>query len=235
MEVKFVIDSVLVPAIQAWARARMDPDPHGVGPYQDEYQTSSLYFDTAARDVFHRRGSYARAKYRVRCYNTADRVFLERKLRRPAVLIKRRTASRAGSLERLSSAAIDADWAGAWFHRRLIARRLRPFAQVSYRRMARVLSCEGELTRLTLDWHLCVTQVAEPRFVLDEGVEFLEDRAILELKYRHYMPSQFRQLVEQLGLAPENASKYRLSIAHLSGVTPVLAQGIPSHQDAPHV
>ncbi len=63
-----------------------------VGPFGDEYRTTSVYYDTPAYDVFHRRGSFGRSKYRIRRYGDEQTVFLERKLRQPAVLAKRRTS-----------------------------------------------------------------------------------------------------------------------------------------------
>ena len=64
-EIKFLLDEGHVPAIRAWARANLQPDPHGGGPFADAYTTSTLYFDTRQLDVFHRRSSFGRAKYRV--------------------------------------------------------------------------------------------------------------------------------------------------------------------------
>src|SRR5687767_5763312 len=92
-EIKFVIDPRLAQRIQDWARRHLDADPHGSGPFSDEYDIASLYFDTPDKDVFNRRRSFARAKYRVRRYGSSDVVFLERKLRRPGLLVKRRTVA----------------------------------------------------------------------------------------------------------------------------------------------
>ena len=78
-----------------WARAHLDADIHGGGPHGDEYRTTSVYFDNAAFDVFHRRGSFGRSKYRIRRYGDDETVFLERKMRQPAVLAKRRTTHAA--------------------------------------------------------------------------------------------------------------------------------------------
>ena len=61
------------------------------GPHGDEYRITSLYFDTAAFDVLHARGSFGRSKYRVRRYGASEVVYLERKLRKPGLLHKRRT------------------------------------------------------------------------------------------------------------------------------------------------
>ena len=99
-EIKFVVDAQMGERIRAWARTFLDADPHGTGPFGDEYRTSTLYFDTAEGHVFHRWGSYGRAKYRIRRYEDSETVFLERKLRRPGMLVKRRTQVALHELER---------------------------------------------------------------------------------------------------------------------------------------
>ena len=224
-EIKFVIDPAVAPAIRAWAREHLKADPHGSGPFEDEYETASLYFDTAAQDVFHRRGSYGRAKYRVRRYGTSDVVFLERKLRKPGLLIKRRTIASIVSLPRLHLPDEQAGWDGEWFHRRLQLRRLAPSCQVSYHRMARVLACPDGIARLTLDSDLRAAPLQTASFT-PGGVPFLEHGLILELKYRRYLPALFRRLVEEFSLEIGTASKYRLAMATLGHVAaPAIGNG----------
>lgn len=216
-EIKFVIGPAVAPAIRAWAREHLKADPHGGGPFEDEYETASLYFDTAALDVFHRRGSYGRAKYRVRRYGSSDVVFLERKLRKPGLLIKRRTIAPIDTLPRVQSADGQPDWDGEWFQRRLHVRSLKPSCQVSYHRMARLLSCPDGIARLTLDSELRAAPLASASFTAG-GVRFLEDGLILELKYHRYLPALFRRLVEEFTLEIGTASKYRLGMATLGHV-----------------
>ena len=212
-EIKFVIDERLAPRVRDWARARLQPDPHGAGPFRDEYRISTLYFDTRRFDVFHRNDSFGRAKYRVRRYGEADAVFFERKLRKPGLLIKRRTRDDIETLDRLADGIVDPDWAGHWFHRRLVVRSLRPVCQVSYQRTARVAATSEGPVRLTLDAGLRATTIASPHFEPDPGDEFLEGRLVLELKYHSRVPALFRRLIEEFALVPETASKYRLGMA----------------------
>jgi VTC domain len=80
-EIKYLVPPDRVDALRQWARARLSPDPYGSGPHGDTYQTNSLYFDTRDFDVFHRRGSFGRSKYRVRRYGDAPELFFERKLK----------------------------------------------------------------------------------------------------------------------------------------------------------
>src|SRR3990170_3227899 len=100
-EIKFVVDESLAPEITTWARTHLQPDPHGHGPFRDEYHTSTLYFDTRRFDVLRRQHSFGRAKYRVRRYGDLNSVFFERKLRKPGLLIKRRTRDGIDALDRL--------------------------------------------------------------------------------------------------------------------------------------
>jgi hypothetical protein len=212
-EIKFVIDERQAPAIRDWARASMRPDPHGTGAFGDGYTTSTLYFDTRQLDVFNRRDSFGRAKYRVRRYGDGNSVFFERKLRQPRVLIKRRTLDSIATLAYLETNDVNADWAGQWFHRRLLVRRLRPVCQVTYDRMARIASTAEGLVRLTLDSDLRATGIEAPAFAADAGDRFFSGRNILELKYHARVPALFRRLIEEFALTPTTASKYRLGVA----------------------
>jgi VTC domain len=214
-EIKFLIDPRVAPRILDWARAHLLPDPHGVGPAEDEYVSSSLYFDTTGFDVFHRRGSYGRAKYRVRRYGDGDLVFLERKLRQPGLLIKRRTVAPVALLDRLHESPRDSGWPGEWFQRRLHVRGLSPVCQISYHRMARTIDAADGFARLTLDSDVRAVPISDARFSAGAGVPVLPDRMVLELKYRVQLPALFRRLIEEFTLRTATASKYRLGMAAL--------------------
>jgi hypothetical protein len=233
-EVKFLLDATTGAAIRHWVRSSLEPDPHGTGPFGDEYRTTSLYFDTDEGDVFHRRGSFGRSKYRVRRYNSSSTVFLERKLRRPGILVKRRTTVPIDALDRLTLPDSDPDWAGAWFHRRLRLREINPVCEVSYLRMARTARANDGPVRLTLDADVRVAPAPQACFGPDAGAPVFEDRVILELKYRHELPLIFKTLIAAFLLAPQAASKYRLGVATLKDVgfplvVPVAATGGVSH------
>ena len=213
-EVKFLVPSDVAASIRQWARTHLSADPHGSGPFNDEYRTTSVYFDTAAYDVFHQRGSFGRGKYRIRRYGEADAVFLERKMRQAIVLAKRRTRTPLTTLERLTQAP-DPQWPGYWFHRRVVARDLRPVCQVTYHRTARVSMRNGDQIRLTLDSDLRARLSRDVRFARSTGMPVKDGQSILELKFKGTAPAIFRQLVEDLSLNPQSASKYRLSVARL--------------------
>ena len=124
VEIKFLVDGDTGARVLQAARASLGPDPHGSGLTGDQYRTTTLYFDTAELDVYHRRGSYRRAKFRVRRYGEGEVVFLERKLRTTEVLSKRRTPIPLEDLPQLSESSLDARWPGRWFRDRVQRRKL---------------------------------------------------------------------------------------------------------------
>jgi hypothetical protein len=211
-EIKFMIPRATGAAIRDWARHHLSPDPHGNGPFKDEYRTSTIYFDSPSFDVYHRRGSFGRSKYRIRQYEGSPEVFLERKLRRPGMLAKRRTQVSTLALPRLEGGA-DESWPGLWFHRRLLLRRLRPVCEISYHRVARFGTSAAGPVRLTLDEALRVSPAMRPAFNgSHHSVNLVEEQMILELKFRTTPPAIFKQLIEEFSLVPQAASKYRLGI-----------------------
>jgi hypothetical protein len=217
--VKFIVDHRTGSSIRDWVRIHTEADPHGAGPFNDEYRTTSLYFDTDSGDVFHRRGSFGRSKYRVRRYGSLDYVFLERKLRKPGILVKRRTTIAMQDLSRLVAPAPDPDWHGEWFHRRVLLRQIHPVCQLSYTRLARFARTIEGPVRLTLDRDVRVAAADAPRFSDRGGQPVGGDQMILELKYRRHVPALFKQLVETFALEPQRVSKYRLGITALGEST----------------
>jgi hypothetical protein len=231
-EIKFVLDAAVAADVRRWARKHLEPDPHGAGDARDEYLTTSVYFDTERLDVFHRRGSFGRSKYRIRRYGRDPVVFLERKLREPAVLAKRRTMAPLAALHRLTPIDPRTSWSGDWFHARLVARRLMPVCQVSYRRTARIGTAAGSLIRLTIDDALAAQPSSSTHFRDEPGVPAIDGRQILELKFRYGTPAIFKRLVEEFALTPEPASKYRLGMAATGQARPADEQLRPSADDA---
>ncbi|HYT67494.1 MAG TPA: polyphosphate polymerase domain-containing protein [Vicinamibacterales bacterium] len=214
-EIKFVVDAARGPELQAWMRANLAPDEFGSGPEHDQFETSSLYFETAQFDVFHRRGSYGKSKYRVRRYGTSPIMFLERKFRTDRVLIKRRTTAACEDFRRIELDEPDPEWYGYWFHRRLLARRLKPLVQVSYVRTARLGSSPHGKVRMTLDVDLRVLPLPDGAFLPGVGLPLMQGFNIVEVKYCVTLPPIFRQLISQFALQMQPVSKYRAGLALL--------------------
>ena len=218
-EIKFVIDAARGPEIQAWMRANLAPDEFGSGPERDQFETSSLYFETREFDVFHRRASYGKSKYRIRRYGGSEIMFLERKFRTDRVLIKRRTTASLDDFARLEADAPDPAWYGYWFHRRLVARKLAPLVQVSYVRTARLGSSSHGKVRMTIDFDLRVLPLPDRAFIPGTGLPLMPGQNIIELKYCVSLPTVFRQLIDRFALKTQPVSKYRAGLA-LLGLSP---------------
>ena len=210
-EIKFVVDRDHGERIREAGRRVFSPDPWGAGPASDEYLTTTVYFDTDEFDVYLRRGSYGRSKYRVRRYGRHGVVFLERKLRTSDVLSKRRTCLDMAELGRLH-AELDSNWPGVWFHERLLMRRLAARCQVSYSRAARIGMTDSGPIRLTLDDDLSAGVADVARFDSADRASILGDKTIVEMKFIAAMPVAFKRLVEQFALEPVRVSKYRLGV-----------------------
>ena len=214
-EWKFLVDATVGARIADWARQRLAADPHGAGPHSDEYRVSSLYLDTAALDVFHRRGSYGRSKYRIRRYEQEPTVYLERKLRNGTRLAKRRSGIELPLLPLLTDPlALNGD-GSAWFRRRVALRRLRPVCHITYLRLARDSQTADGPARLTLDRMLAGVATDALSFDSQTGTPLLDGDVVVELKFRGTVPALFKQLVEEFTLTPSPCSKYRTAVAAL--------------------
>lgn len=220
-EFKFPLPPEAVNAVIAWMRRGLRPDPHGAGEHGDQYLVQSVYLDTSAFDVFHRRASFGRAKFRIRRYGDGAWVFLERKLKRGGVVRKRRLAVPSEELERLNVEANGSGWDGAWFHHRIALRGLQPVVRMSYHRLARWdASPEGDL-RVTLDRQLLAVRATDftpPGPLM--GDDLLGGGAVLEVKFENTLPQTVKTLVEDLKLVTGPLSKYRLGVRACGLVAP---------------
>jgi VTC domain len=219
-ETKFLVSAGTIEDVKAWARANLGADPHGTGEFGDHYATTSLYFDTANHDVYHRNSSHARGKFRIRRYGLLDFIFLERKFRTDRLLAKRRTTVPVEELQKLAADEPDPTWKGYWFHRRVLMRGLQPKIQMSYHRIARVTQTPTGLLRVTFDTNLRVLPMPDRAFLPGVGLPLLEDKIIIEVKYRVELPPMIKLMAETFGLQIERVSKYRLGLGALDYAPP---------------
>jgi hypothetical protein len=212
-ERKFLVTEARARDVVAWAAHHLRPDPHAAPCSGGAYRVTSLYLDTAGLAVYHRRGSYGRAKYRVRRYDDATSVFLERKCKVEGRVRKRRTLVGAEELAYLAGDPPPADWPARWFSRRVGARGLVPTCLVSYGRVAHVGDGPRGPIRLTVDRDFLGRPAS--RFGLPsvaDGEALFAGQAVVELKFRGAMPAPFKALVREHGLIPAAASKYRSAL-----------------------
>ncbi len=219
-ELKFHVTPEMAAGIREWARHKLEPDPHGNGTAHDEYRITSLYFETESFDVYNRRGSFGRSKYRIRRYGNEDLVYLERKLKTNGMVSKRRSPAETPEILRLTEQETDPKWTGSWYHRRLQLRRLKPICQISYERTARVAMTSQGPVRLTMDENLRALPAREYIFKPDENCLIVApSHVVIELKYRGETPLIFKELIEKFALSPKRMSKYRLAAVAL-GLVP---------------
>ena len=213
-EVKFLVRPLQAERVREWARQHLAVDPHADSSLGDAYRIHSVYFDTDDFAVFHQAPSYQRRKFRIRRYGSEETVYLERKTKSGDRVRKRRTEVAADELFRLRSPMADALWPADWFHRNLLARRLRPRCVIAYERIAYVGTNPDGPMRLTLDReiHCALTDGYLVRAATAE-MPLLPEALILELKFRSAMPPLFKDLVAEMALSPGCISKYRMGIA----------------------
>jgi hypothetical protein len=214
-EMKFVVTPQTAEAIRRWAQATLAADPHAGGPTGDQYRITSLYFDTDDFDVFHRRDSYGRSKYRVRRYGAGEILFFERKLKTKGMVSKRRSVAPLEELPQLEAPSVARSWSGAWFRRRLELRQLHPLCQVSYLRTARVGMTPYGPIRLTLDEDLRAYPVDRAAFTDQPGRLLSAGFVVIEMKFLFALPAAFKHLVEEFVLEARPFSKYRFAACKL--------------------
>jgi hypothetical protein len=214
-ETKLLVDAGLGDDIRAWARQRLGPDPHGSGAFRDQYGVTSVYLDTAAHDVYHRRGSYGRSKYRIRHYENDQAAFLERKLRTRLRLTKRRTRIPLDAISGMRLDNPDPTHPAHWFFRRVTLRRLRPVCIIRYARTARMAETPEGPVRMTLDASVMASPTDLVTLTPGSCRALVEGLMILELKYSGVLPHIFKDLVDQFHLTPRPASKYRFAVQTL--------------------
>jgi hypothetical protein len=130
-----------------------------------------------------------------------------RKLRTERVLIKRRTTAALEDFRRIEVHEADPAWYGYWFHRRLLARRLKPLVQVSYARTARLGSSPHGKVRMTLDLDLRVLPPPDGAFLPGVGLPLMEESNIIEVKYCVTLPPIFHDVISQFSLKTQPVSK----------------------------
>jgi len=206
-ELKFILNRTAAIALADWARSHLSPDPNAADE-TGSYRTTSLYFDTPQLDVYFRRGSCARAEFRVRRYNDSDTVFLERKLKIGSRLSKRRSEAPVDDLARLAGN----NGAGSWFGQRLMQCSFRPVCQIAYDRIAYVSISTPTPLRITFDRNVVAAPIKVAEFADNSGAAVLPGQTIMELKFAAHIPDIFQQLIEEFGVAPQSISKYRLAV-----------------------
>lgn len=214
-EVKFLLTEMQAVEVERHLRPSLVVDPHSDPDLGNSYRVTSVYFDTAAFDVFHRTKGHRRRKFRIRRYGTGAVVFLEQKSKSKQQVRKKRTVIADGELSSFDAAELNG-WPGAWFATKLAKRALVPICRISYQRTALIgTSSEGPI-RVTFDRlaHGATAAGRVPEPVAD-GKSLLSDEVIAEFKFLGAMPNLFKSVIEGLQLTPRPVSKYRRCVGAL--------------------
>jgi hypothetical protein len=218
-ELKFHLPARTADQVEAWARQRLAPDPHGEAGL---YLTTTLYCDTPRLDVYHRSPGFRRSKFRVRRYEQGEPIFLERKRRRGDRVRKRRDAVPLADVPLLGGSDISLDWPGLWFFRQVRFRDLRPACRIAYRRTAFQGASPLGPVRLTLDRDVIGVPAQQwDLSAVGPGRALLPGAVVMEMKFRTTLPPLFHELLGQLPPTLGRISKYRLCVEAwgLAGVT----------------
>jgi hypothetical protein len=218
-EIKFLLSEVEANEVEQRLRPSLLLDPHADPALDNAYHVTSVYFDTAAFDVYRRTKGYKRRKFRIRRYGIGASVFLEQKSKSEQRVRKRRTSVPDCELSSLVATELNG-WPGAWFAKKLADRGLSPVCRVSYQRLALIgTSSEGPI-RVTFDRSAigdsATGHAPEP---VANGRALLADEVIAEFKFLGAMPTLFKTVIEDLRLAPRPVSKYRRCVEAAGLVT----------------
>lgn len=213
-ELKYLIN------LPDWAllRARMPAvlrrDPN-VGP-SGEYHIRSLYFDDYWDTAYEEKelGVLTRCKYRIRVYNTSDKIIrLERKAKYGPYISKVSAPMTPGEVERV----LEGDYEFMIhsehnllreFYYECTSRIMRPRVIVDYDREPFVMPA-GDV-RITFDKHVRAGMGAFRLFDADlPTVEVMPaDRMIMEVKFTQFLPGQIQRILPPRASELTAASKY---------------------------
>ena len=222
-EFKYLLNADRRAALESDLQHFLQYDPFVALRENHQYPVRSLYFDDPSYSAFHDKidGLLSRSKFRVRTYsgsiNDDAPVFLEIKGRTNNLVFKHRVATDGSSAdwsglkgEAVIRSIIDRAGRGAvrdQFCSDLYRKRLRPVALIDYQRRP-YLSKYDPLFRLTFDECLTATHTASlfPTHVATPK-QVVAGFTILEVKFRHHLPSWFHRVIQTHELRRISISK----------------------------
>ncbi len=227
-EYKYIVPYAKLAELRAAVRPFLKYDPFAL-KHGGEYTVKSIYFDTPGFEFYHTKvdGHANRLKVRLRGYNDGGPdapVFFEIKRKFEAPIRKNRAPARFSEAVRMFRGEpveqfIEREsWAddARRFLYQVHARRMKPVVNVIYERepfLTLANDAEND-ARVTFDKNL--RSVAWPRIerLFDEtgAVPVLPEHFILEIKFNRYCPVWLRDVVDDLRLYREAASKYTACI-----------------------
>ena len=197
-------------------------DPFVANRPDHRYLVRSLYWDDRNLTAFHDKvdGMMVRSKFRIRTYTTDPDEpvprFLEIKGRNNNLVVKHRTPMDMGvessdvSGDRLAELVMASCQEGP-IHQEFcfqrFRRRIQPYALIDYQRRPFVSRFDPEF-RLTFDEELQATQTSSlfPK-PSDRSVRLVPGYTVMEVKFRHHLPSWFHRIIQGYELRRLSFSK----------------------------
>ena len=222
-EFKFLLSAKKRQAVENDLLNFLQYDPFVENIYDHKYLVRSLYFDTASYSAFNDKidGIHTRSKFRLRTYSTdinqQTPVYLEIKGRHNNLVFKHRSPVKYNDLDftqlkgdKLTKALMnntDHSEVRDQFFVQVYKKRIRPVALIDYERRP-YLSKYDPHFRLTFDEQLYATQTE----CLFPGANQVPKRVvagytILEVKFRHHLPSWFHRVIQTHELKRLSISK----------------------------
>ena len=222
-EFKYLLNASRRAALESDLQHFLQYDPFVALREHHQYSVRSLYFDDPHHSAFHDKidGLLSRSKFRIRTYsdsiNDDAPVFLEIKGRTNNLVFKHRVATEGSSAnwsglkgEAVIRSIIDRAGNGAvrdQFCSDLYRKRIQPVALIDYERRP-YLSKYDPAFRLTFDE--CLTATHTTSLFPDSGVtpkQVVAGFTILEVKFRHHLPSWFHRVIQTHELRRISISK----------------------------
>lgn len=221
-EFKYVLSRELRDAVEAELSHFVELDPFVEAQEGQRYLVRSLYWDDPWLTAFHdkRDGLMHRSKFRLRTY-TFDRTgaaprFLEIKGRHNDLVFKHRTPVSVGpdesdvggeALTALVTERMDSERMGSEFAFQTFRRRIRPYALIDYARRPYISKFDAEF-RLTFDEEIRATETDSlfPAPTV-RSRRVAPGCTVMELKFRHHVPSWFHRIIQTYDLQRRSFSK----------------------------
>jgi len=221
-EFKYLLPLALRKEVEAELAHFVDFDPFVESRPDHRYLVRSLYWDDARLTAFENKidGHMVRSKFRIRTYtddpNEPVPRFLEIKGRHNNLVVKHRTPMNVGVEQsavrgdELAELVMDRCEPGPIhqeFSFQRYRRRIRPYCLIDYMRRPYVSRFDPEF-RLTFDEELQATQT-DCLFQknTDRSVRVVAGYTVMEVKFKHHMPSWFHRIIQGYELRRLSFSK----------------------------
>ena len=224
-EFKYVLAKALRDEVEAELQHFVELDPHVVGKPEDKYFVRSLYFDDPSYSAFYDKidGTHTRSKFRVRTYTEDASAgvpqFLEVKGRYNNLVFKHRVfIDGNGGTDDRSQALVERILSHAGkgrvrdqFEFEVHRKRIGPNVLVDYSRRPYISKYDPDF-RLTFDEKLRGT-ATDSLFSrsIDSSRRMLRGYTVMEVKFRHHLPSWFHRLIQCYELRRVSVSKVCLA------------------------